>query len=202
MVEHVAAGGEFRPCRDELVRDGLVLADRLAELHALAGILPGFFQRRAGEAVGDRRNLDLLDIQRAARQRFPALVPFVRPTDDGAFWQADIIEEHVHRMGVAQVRVFDGLHRDALGVRRHKDEREIAMPVTGLAGAAEAVDVVGPVGARAPALGALDDEFAILALDPRLDARQVPADIRLRKTVGQEQLAARELWQQRLFLFL
>ena len=76
------------------------------------------------------------------------------------------------------------------------------MPVTRLAGAAEAVDVVGPVGARAPALGALDDEFAVLALDPRLDARQVPADIRLRKTVGQEQLAARELWQQRLFLFL
>jgi len=82
MVEHMAAGGEFRPCCDEFVRDRLVLADGLAKLHALSGILPGLFQRRAGNAVGDRRDLDLLDIQRAARQGLPALVPFLRPADD------------------------------------------------------------------------------------------------------------------------
>ena len=80
--------------------------------------------------------------------------------------------------------MLNRLHAHTLRVGRNKDESEIAMARAWLARAAETVDVIRPVRAGAPALGAVDDDLAALALHPRLDTRQVAADIRLRQAIG------------------
>lgn len=190
MIEHVAGGLQLCPRGDELVADRLVLADGLAELDAVLRIVPGFIEGGARNAKRDGADFELFDIKGAAGEQLPALIPIGFAADDGGFWQPDFVEIDVHRGGVAEIGMVDGLHRDAGGIGGDEDEAEVLVAVFGRAGADQRVDLVAPVGAGAPALGAGDDDVIALDAGAGGDAGEITADIGLGEAIGEEQLAA------------
>ena len=189
MIEQVPRRLPLGARGDQLVPDRLMLADRLAELHPLLRIGPGLVDRGARDAERDGGNLQLLDIERTTREQLPALVPHRLAADDGAHGQPHIVEIHVLAVRIAQVDMLDVLHRHARRFGRNQHEREVAIAFLRRARTHEAVDVIGPVRAGAPALGPVDDDLVALAHRARLDARQVAADIGFGQAIGEEQLS-------------
>ena len=64
MIEEVPAGLELRPGLDQRVPYRLVGADGLAERLSFLRVAPGVVHRGRGDAVRDRGDLELLDVER------------------------------------------------------------------------------------------------------------------------------------------
>ena len=94
------------------------------------------------------------------------------------------------------------LQRHALGGRRNEHERQVLVSLARLASADERIDVVGDLGARAPALVAVDDHLVAPALGAGRDAGEIRAHIRLRQPVGEQEFAVGETRQEALLLLL
>lgn len=97
--------------------------------------------------------------------------------------------------GIAQIHVLDRCRRDALSLSGYQNKRQRFTAGRIRRGVDEAVNIVSPVGACAPALGPVDDQHVAVDAATRLHAGEIAADIRFGEAVGEEQLTARQFWQ-------
>ncbi len=87
------------------------------------------------------------------------------------------------------------LHPDAGGVGRNQQEGKIAIALVRRAGADQRVDDIGPVGARAPALGAVHHHRVAVAFRPGGDAREITPDIGLGQAISEEHVPPGQPWE-------
>ena len=170
----------------ELEGDGLVLADRLPEGHALLRVAEGGVVGGAAEAHGEgpRHHADLgedrahlLDPARLAPQEVPV-------------GNEDVVEEDLARGRGPDAQLVDPLPQgDAGELAVHEEEGDVLHPALARGLGADGQHV-GDRRVGDPGLGALEPPAALRALGEGGDAGDVRAGVRLGEAEGRDLLPA------------
>ena len=188
---------------DQHMAHRLIGGDRLSELLALLGILPGVVDSGGGIAQRQCGDLDLLDIEPRADNPAPAVVPALFAADDILGRNLDIFEGHIAGGRAFHAHRILQLDRHARRIRRDHHNREILIPVRVGVALHDRVDVIGDVRTRTKPLGPVDrDRRAVALADGSCpDAGDVGADIGFRYPIGEQEFPRGELGQELLLLF-
>ncbi|HNM98400.1 MAG TPA: serine/threonine-protein kinase, partial [Marmoricola sp.] len=117
---HQPGGLQLRPAMRQRMLDGLVLADRAVEHHALAGVLRGARQRRLAQAHGLGGDEDALGVH-AVQDVLEAPAFLANAVLLG---NLEVHEEQLVGVDALAAHLLDLAHRDALAVEAGVEQRE------------------------------------------------------------------------------
>ena len=188
VVEHMPTGFELGAGLNQGMADGLMAGDDLAKLHPLLRIDPSLFDSGLRNAKGHSCDFKLFDIERTTRQHAPALAPFFGPANDVGHRNTGIVEIDITRQRIAQIDVLYRLQGYARRIFRDQHKGEVFALLIAF-GADQAIDVIGKVRARAPALGPIDNHMVAVNHAACRDAGQVAPHIRFRQAIAEHEFA-------------